>query len=246
SRSNTHILSQGLTNHSTFWLEEPSFPLLTWPEGKVRAVTDFKTPTCVKQVRQFLGLTRYYRRFIHDYARHAEPLFALTRTDAAMDFLKDKLTSAPVLRFPDFSLPFFFHTDACDVGLGAALMQRDNNGRDAVVAYASRALHKSERPYSTPEKECLAIIWALEHFRPYIEGLHVTFFSDHSKVCRLLHCMPVHKTGPEETCWVYDSHPPTKTLGAYRGGLCRAFSVHTLWQCVHPGLCGLFFKVGGG
>ncbi|KAK3542197.1 hypothetical protein QTP86_017593 [Hemibagrus guttatus] len=66
------------------------------------------------------------------------------------------------------------------MGLGAALMQRDQNGRDVAVAYASRALHKSEKPYSTPEKECLAIIWALEHFRPYVEGLHVTIFTDHS------------------------------------------------------------------
>ncbi len=99
-----------------------------------------------------------------------------------MNFLKDKLTSAPVLKFPNFSLPFFIHVDACDVGLGAALMQRDDNGRDVVVAYASRALHKSERPYSTPEKECLAVIWALEHFRTYIEGLHVTIFSDHSSL----------------------------------------------------------------
>ncbi|KAI2647570.1 Retrovirus-related Pol polyprotein from transposon 17.6 [Labeo rohita] len=63
----------------------------------------------------------------------------------------------------------------------AALKQRDNNGRDVVVAYASRALHKAERPYSTPEKECLAVIWALEHFRPYV-GLHVTIFSDHSSL----------------------------------------------------------------
>ncbi len=165
-------------------------------EGKVRAVTDFKTPTCVKQVRQFLGLTSYYRRFIHYYARHAEPLFVFTRMyfpfvwssecQAAMDFLKDRLTSAPVLKFPNFSLPFFIHADACDVGLGVALMQRDNNGRDVVVAYASRALHKSERPYSTPEKECLAVIWALEHFRPYIEGLHVTICSDHSSLRRLM------------------------------------------------------------
>uniref|UniRef100_A0A8C1S0B5 Reverse transcriptase/retrotransposon-derived protein RNase H-like domain-containing protein n=1 Tax=Cyprinus carpio TaxID=7962 RepID=A0A8C1S0B5_CYPCA len=145
-------------------------------EGKVRAATDFKTPTCVKQVRQFLGLTDYYIRFIHDYAHHAEPLFVFTRTDVpfvwssecqtGMDFLKDKLTSAPVLRFLDFSLPFFIHTDACDIGLDAALMQRDNNGRDVVVAYVSRALLKSERPYSTPEKESLAVIWALEHFQP--------------------------------------------------------------------------------
>lgn len=161
-------------------------------KDKVKAVTDFVSPTNVKQVRQFLGLTSYYRRFINDYARHAEPLFALTRSDvpfkwssecqAAMDFLKDKLTSAPVLKFPDFSRPFFIHADACDIGLGAALMQRDDNGRDVVVAYASRSLHKAERPYSTPEKECLAVIWALEHFRPYIEGLHVTIFSDHSSL----------------------------------------------------------------
>ncbi|KAK3513971.1 hypothetical protein QTP70_000296 [Hemibagrus guttatus] len=157
---------------------------------KIKAVTDFKTPVNVKQVRQFLGLTGYYRRFIQDYARHAEPLFALTKNyvpfvwdsacQDAMDLLKGKLTSAPVLSFPDFTLPFFIHCDACDMGLGAALMQRDQIGRDVAVAYASRALHKSEKPYSTPEKECLAIIWALEHFWPYVEGLHVTIFTDHS------------------------------------------------------------------
>lgn len=161
-------------------------------EEKVRAVTDFHNPANVKQVRQFLGMTSYYRRFIQDYARHAEPLFALTRTDVpfvwsnecqtAMDYLKEKLTSAPILTFPDFSLPFSIHADACDSGLGAALMQKDKNSKDVVVAYASRALHKSEKPYSTPEKECLAVIWALEHFRPYIEGLHVTIFSDHSSL----------------------------------------------------------------
>ncbi len=129
---------------------------------------DFKTPVNVKQVRQFLGLSGYYRRFIQDYARHAEPLFALTKNDApfvwdsacqdAMDLLKQKITSAPVLSFPDFTEPFFIHADACDVGLGAALMQRDLHGREVAVAYASRALHKSEKPYSTPEKECLAVI----------------------------------------------------------------------------------------
>ncbi|RXN02216.1 Transposon Ty3-I Gag-Pol poly [Labeo rohita] len=159
-------------------------------QDKVKAVMDFKTPVNVKQVRQFLGLSGYYRRFIQDYARHAEPLFALTKNDTpfvwdsacqdAMDLMKQKLTSAPILSFPDFMLPFFIHADACDAGLGAALMQKDLHGREVAVAYASRALHKSEKPYSTPEKECLAVIWALEHFRPYIEGLHVTIFTDHS------------------------------------------------------------------
>ncbi|KAI4890013.1 hypothetical protein NFI96_017159 [Prochilodus magdalenae] len=159
---------------------------------KVKAVTDFKTQSSVKQVRQFLGLTSYYRRFIQDYARHAEPLFALTKQDsafvwdekcdAAMHFLKSCLTSAPILRFPDFSRQFSIHTDASDAGLGAALMQKDEEGRDVAVAYASRTLHKAEKPYSTPEKECLAVIWALEYFRPYVEGLHVTIFTDHSSL----------------------------------------------------------------
>lgn len=99
-----------------------------------------------------------------------------------MNILKECITSAPVLRFPDFTSPFFIHTDACDLGLGAALMQKDSEGRETVVAYASRSLHKAEKPYSTPEKECLAVIWALEHFRPYVEGLHVTIFTDHNSL----------------------------------------------------------------
>ncbi len=68
-----------------------------------------------------------------------------------MDFLKDNLTSAPVLKSPDFSLPFFIHADACNVGLGATFMRKDNNSRD-LVAYTNRTLHKADRPYSTPEK----------------------------------------------------------------------------------------------
>ncbi|KAI4902621.1 hypothetical protein NFI96_007544 [Prochilodus magdalenae] len=159
---------------------------------KVKAVTSFPVPTNARQVRQFLGLTSYYRRFINGYAQQAEPLFALTRQDSlflwdescqqAMDFLKERLTSAPILCFPDFERTFNLHTDACDVGLGAALTQRDKAGQEVVVAYASRTLHKSEKPYSTTEKECLGVIWALEHFRPYIEGLPVTVYTDHSSL----------------------------------------------------------------
>lgn len=167
-------------------------------QGKVNAVLNFETPVNVRQVRQFLGLSGYYRRFIHDYARLAEPLFTLTKKDSpftwdtaceeSFERLKQKLTTAPVLSFPDFNLPFFLHTDASDVGLGAALMQMDVQGREVAVAFASRTLHKSERPYSTPEKECLAVIWALEHFRPYVEALHVTIFTDHSGLTWLMSC----------------------------------------------------------
>ncbi|KAF7640705.1 hypothetical protein LDENG_00021390, partial [Lucifuga dentata] len=107
--------------------------------NKVKAVMEFSTPSTVKQVRQFLGLTGYYRRFVQDYARIAEPLHMLTKKDASfqwnedcqtsMDVLKKRITSAPVLKFPDFARPFHIPEDACDLGLGAALMQRDNDNR---------------------------------------------------------------------------------------------------------------------
>lgn len=99
-----------------------------------------------------------------------------------MDFLTKCLTSAPILCFPNFTQPFYVHIDACNLGLSAALMQKDDMGRDVVVALASRTLHKAEKPYSTPEKECLGVICALEYFRPYIEGLHVTIYTDHNSL----------------------------------------------------------------
>lgn len=99
---------------------------------KIKAVMEFETPSTVKHVRQFLGLTGYYRRFVHHYACLAEPLHALTRKDAAfhwdekcqasMDILKKCITTVPVLRFPVFTSPFFVHADACALGLGAALL----------------------------------------------------------------------------------------------------------------------------
>lgn len=161
-------------------------------EGKVAAINDFPTPKTVKNVRQFLGMTSYYRRFISGYARIAEPMIALMREDApfvwstecqeSFDHLKQKLISAPVLVLPDFSKAFTVHTDACDVGLGAALTQTGENGHERAIAFASRTLHKVERPYSTSEKECLGVIWALEHFRPYIEGSSVTVVTDHNSL----------------------------------------------------------------
>uniref|UniRef100_A0A8C9TDM7 Gypsy retrotransposon integrase-like protein 1 n=1 Tax=Scleropages formosus TaxID=113540 RepID=A0A8C9TDM7_SCLFO len=161
-------------------------------ESKVAAIKQFPTPRTVKNMRQFLGLTSYYRRFISGYARIAEPMFALLREDAhftwspecqqSFDHLKLRLTRAPVLVLPNFGKPFTVHTDACDVGLGAALTQTGEDGLERAVAFASRTLHKSERLYSTSEKECLGVIWALEHFRPYVEGSYVTVVTDHNSL----------------------------------------------------------------
>ncbi|XP_029112112.1 uncharacterized protein LOC114911879 [Scleropages formosus] len=100
----------------------------------------------------------------------------------SFDHLKLRLTRAPVLVLPNFGKPFTVHTDACDVGLGAALTQTGEDGLERAVAFASRTLHKSERLYSTSEKECLGVIWALEHFRPYVEGSYVTVVTDHNSL----------------------------------------------------------------
>lgn len=148
-------------------LPERTCPSVILPDqNKVNAVTDFKIPFNVKQVKQLLGLTSYYCQFIH-YACHVEPLFALTKNylpfiwngacQDAMDLLKGKLTS----KFPWFCSPFLYSYRCLRHGTWS-LMQRDQHSRDVAMAYASRALHKLEKPYSTPKKECLAIIRALE------------------------------------------------------------------------------------
>ena len=83
--------------------------------------------------------------------------------------LKEYLISAPVLHFPSFDLPFVLDTDVSNAGLGAVLSQ-NVHGTECVVAYASRVLTKSERSYCATRKELLALVWAVQHFRPYLSG----------------------------------------------------------------------------
>uniref|UniRef100_H3AST2 Gypsy retrotransposon integrase-like protein 1 n=1 Tax=Latimeria chalumnae TaxID=7897 RepID=H3AST2_LATCH len=158
----------------------------------VESITKFPTPTTAKAVRQFLGLTGFYHKFIQGYAKLAEPLVDLTRRDvpfkwtpacqAVFEHFEQQLTTNPILVFPDFNRPFAVHTDACDVGLGGALMQKDDEGNDWVIAYASRTLHQSERHFSATEKECLAVVWCLECFWPYLEGAKFKVFTDHNSL----------------------------------------------------------------
>ena len=138
-------------------------------ESKLKAVESFAVPATKRQVRTFLGLIGYYRRFIPDYATLAAPLTDLTRKsasskvewtaqcDRAFQELKRRLCMAPVLQSPDFSRPFVLQTDASDRGVGAVLAQQDENNCDHPVAYFSRKLRPREQRYSTVEKECLAI-----------------------------------------------------------------------------------------
>ena len=131
---------------------------------KVAAVLQFPQPTEAKPLRQFLGLTNYYRKFIHNYASIAEPLHQALKgrkkfqwtpsCQQAFDCLKSKLTAPPILGYPDFSQPFILYSDASANAIGAVLSQLQSN-KETVISYWSRQLSKAERNYSTIEREAL-------------------------------------------------------------------------------------------
>ena len=159
--------------------------------SKVEAVSAFPVPKTKKDVRSFLGLTGYYRKFMPQYATIATPLTDLTRKTGpncvkwtpecheAFKKLKELLCSAPVLCAPDFTKEFILQTDASERGVGAVLSQEDEERVDHPVAYFSRKLLPREERYSTIEKECLAIKLAVQAFRVYLLGKPFTIQTDH-------------------------------------------------------------------
>ena len=163
---------------------------------KVDKVRNYPRPTNLKTLRQFLGLTSYYRRFVSQFSKVADPLYALTGKNVqftwtptcqdAFDKLKNSLTSTPVLAFPNFKQPFILETDASGVGLGAVLAQAQVDGTTRPIAYASRSLQKHERNYCVSELEALAVVWSVKHFHSYLYGHHCTVQTDHSALKSLL------------------------------------------------------------
>ena len=152
------------------------------------AIRDIPPPKTATEVRSFLGLAGYYRRYVKGFAAIAAPLHALTRKDAlfhwsedcqtAFDQLKTRLTTSPITAFPDFSQAFRLYTDASTAGLGAILAQvRD--GKERIICCASRALNKAEKSYPATKLECLAIVWAVAKFRPYLMAIPFEVFTDH-------------------------------------------------------------------
>ena len=165
---------------------------------KTDQVKSFPTPRDVTQVRQFLGLASYYRRFVPKFAKIAAPLHALLKKEntfewtsectVAFNLLKDALTSPPVLVYPKFGpdSEFILETDASYVGLGAVLSQRQEDGKVHPIAYASRSLDVHEKKYGVTELETLGLVWAVRYFRPYLLGHKTTVFTDHSACLSLL------------------------------------------------------------
>ena len=160
------------------------------------AVWEFPHPTDVTEVCRFLGLASYYRRFIKQFAKIAEPLRALTckgvefkwttACQESMDQLKQMLVSSPVLAYPSFKKPFQLETDASVKGIGAVLSQQQDDQKFHPVAFASRSLTAAERNYSITELETLAVVWAVDHFHPYLYGNSVTIVTDHAAVRAVL------------------------------------------------------------
>ncbi|CAF4588394.1 unnamed protein product, partial [Rotaria socialis] len=168
----------------------------------IKSVTNFPQPKKIKDVQSFLGLTGYYRRFIKDYSKIAEPLQQQLRNSQkgnhhlnwsrgctdAFEILKKRLTNAPIMNTPNFEQPFILELDACEYGVGAVLTQ-EYEEKKYVIAYASRTLSTAERNYGATEREALAIVWATKHFRPYLEGNKIYVRSD----CKALEWMRTAK-----------------------------------------------------
>lgn len=155
---------------------------------KIKAIKEWPLPKNEKELKGFLGIVGYYRKFIKDFAKIAKPLTQQLRKGekiehtrefvSAFNRCKNLLTSSHVLQYPDFSKRFILTTDASNFALGAILSQGPIS-LDKPIAFASRTLTKTEEKYSAIEKELLAIDWACKYFRPYLYGRKFTLYTDH-------------------------------------------------------------------
>jgi hypothetical protein len=181
-------------NKCTFWLEEIQFlghvlsaKGIAVDPSKVQDILEWKPLTTVNQVRSFLGLAGYYRRFIPDFSKIVKPITGLLKNDTKFDWsskceeafeqLKVLLTTSPVLAQSDIEKPFDVYCDTSSSGLGCVLMQE---GR--VIAYASRQLHRHEEHYPTHDLELAAVVHALKIWRHYLLGNTCHLYTDHKSL----------------------------------------------------------------
>ena len=175
---------------------------------KVEAVQNWPKPQNVSQLRGFLGLTGYYRRFVRNYGSICKPLTLLLRkdqftwtdeADIAFQKLKEAMVSPPVLALPDYSTEFVIETNACNTGIGAVLMQGGHQ-----LAYISKALSSRHQGLSVYEKELLAIVYAVTKWHHYLHGRHFVIRTDHHN---LKYLMEQRVTIPGQHAWL------TKLMG---------------------------------
>ncbi len=190
----------------------------------ISAITHLPVPQNVSEIRHFMGLTSYYRRFVKNFAAIAQPLHALTRKGTgyvwteecqhAFEELRSRLTRAPILAYPSFEREFILETDASIRGIGAVLSQQQEDQKLHPVAFASRGLTAAEKNYSITDLETLAVVWSVSHFRAYLYGQVVTIYTDHAAVKAVLQnpntsgrharwWLKVHGAGLKEVTIIY-------------------------------------------
>ena len=177
-------------------------------KAKVELIFNLPTPKCVRDIWSFLGHAGFYRRFRNDFSAIARPLCNFLAKDvpfvwsqaceAAFDKLKTMLVSPPIMRSPNWNLPFEIMRDASDYAIGAVLGQREDK-KAFVIYYACKALDFAQANYTTTEKEFLAVVFTLEKFRSYIVGSPITIFIDHAALKYLL---SKQDTKPRLTRWI--------------------------------------------
>lgn len=177
-------------------------------DDKIEAILKYPLPKTVTEIKSFLGLISYYRKFIKDLAKITRPMASCLKKGnkivinnqykECFETCKKILTNAPVLQFPDFEKPFILTTDASNFAIGAVLSQ-GAIGSDKPIAYASRTLSDTETRYSTIEKELLAVVWAVKYFRPYLYGNKFTIYTDHRPLA-----------------WLYSLKEPNSKLTRWR------------------------------
>ena len=162
---------------------------------KITIIKRVPTPQKHKDVKSFLGLAGYYRRFIKYFSKMASPLFGLLAKDSefiwsgpcqeAFELIKEQLTTSPIPRGPNWTLPFHIHTDASDKVVGVALGQLEDKIPYAIY-FINKNLSKAKLNYTVTEKEMLAIVHALKKFRNYVIGYQTFFHTDHATIKYLM------------------------------------------------------------
>lgn len=159
---------------------------------KVAAIMDYPQPITQKELMRFKGMCSYHRKLIPGFAKIMEPIQQMINDskirwgetqEAAFRKIKQRLTSAPILRFPDFTKRFYVACDASGTHLGALLKQKDESGHLCIVACASRKLTRTEITYAPTYRECLSVVYAVNQFDRYLTGQQFTIVVDHHSLC---------------------------------------------------------------
>ena len=203
-----------------FGVKEVDFlGLILWPEEiamdptKLSSITEWPTPTKVKDIRSFLGFANYYQRFIGNFSSIAHPLIDLTKKkqewrwtsscQKAFDLLKEEFSKQPVLSLPDLNKPFAIATDASKDASGGILLQPDSNGEWHSCSYLSQSFSPTERNYDIYDRELLAVIQGLKTWKHYLHGspFPVKVFTNHKN---LLYFKEPHKLNRRQARWMLD------------------------------------------